>query len=139
MISKLAGVLLKKNMKTKIWWVKLGLCLVFSNLFFFVLFGGSTSKETTLSSTPKGSVDVQLTATHSTPFEAGKKVLLVHRKSRKRVEGELKALNDTHTTLTVSEENAVILLSHENWEILPYLKDFRFNEIARGESYEIHY
>ncbi len=139
MISKLAGALLKKNTKTKVWWVKLGLCLVLSNLFFFILFGGEEIKSPVLTSAIKGSVDVQLAATHLTPFEEGKRVLLVHRRSRKRVEGQFKALNETHTTLTVSEENAVILLSHENWEILPYLKDFRFHEIARGESYEIHY
>jgi hypothetical protein len=33
----------------------------------------------------------------------------------------------------------VTLLTHEGWDILPYLKDFKFRQIAQGETYEIRY
>ena len=138
MISKFVGTLLKKNTKTKVWWFKLAASLVLSNVFFFALFGGGSDPVQEINS-QAGLVEVQLNASLLTPFTTGKKVLLVNRHARARVEGILNAQAETSTTVAVQEKDAVTLLSQEGWEILPYLKDFKFRQIAQGESYEIRY
>ncbi len=82
MISKLAGIISKKNTKTKTWWLKLGVALVLSNVFFFLLFGGDNTSSAETTHMPEGLVEVQLEARLHTPFQKGKKVLLVSRSGR---------------------------------------------------------
>ena len=75
MISKIAGIISKKDTKTKQWWLKLGIALILSNIFFFLLFSGnevqSPEQEPSL---PAGWVEIQLKAELMTPFHEGKKI-----------------------------------------------------------------
>lgn len=141
MISKKIGTIFKENMKTKLWWGKLGIALIISNIFFFLLFGGSSEavQETSL---PQGWVEVQVNASLLTPFQQGKRVLLLHRQGRKKLEGIL--LMETSEqlgkiTLLVKEDEAATLFRFENWEILPYLKNIHFTASTKEVGHEIHY
>lgn len=143
MISEKLGTLLKKNTKTKIWWTKLGIALVLSNIFFFVLFSGDSEvKQAPVEGIPEGWVEVQLNAELMTPFHTGKKVLLVHRSGRKKLEG---VLQDPATeqlgkiTVLVKETEAHALFQHENWEVLPFLKHLNFASVIKEASHEIRY
>jgi hypothetical protein len=135
---KIRGIVLKKDFQVKA--AKLAVALILSNLFFFMLFSGpeEVQAETKLS---VGTVELQLKANLLTPFEAGKKILLIHRSSRSKAEGKMKADQDTEGRMTVEvlEADAELLLMQEEWEVTPYLKSLRFKTTAKGESYEIRY
>lgn len=141
MISKNLGTIFKKNTKTKIWWSKLGIALVISNIFFFLLFGGSSEavQEKTI---PVGWVEVQVNASLLTPFLPGKRVLLLQRQNSKKLEGIL--LHEVpeqlgRITLLVKEDEASTLFQYENWEVLPYLKNLHFTANTKERSHEIRY
>lgn len=141
MISDKLGTILKKNTKTK--WIKIGIALVLSNIFFFMLFSGDSEvKQVESSGIPSGWVEVQLSAELLTPFHSGKKVLLVHRNARKKLEG---VLQDTGAgelgkiTVLVKETEANALFQHETWEVLPYLKNLTFAQVRKEHSHEIRY
>lgn len=141
MISEKLGTILKKNTKTK--WIKIGIALVLSNIFFFMLFSGDSEvKQVESSGIPSGWVEVQLSAELLTPFHSGKKVLLVHRNARKKLEG---VLQDTGAgelgkiTVLVKETEANALFQHETWEVLPYLKNLTFAQVRKEHSHEIRY
>jgi hypothetical protein len=140
MIFEKLGILLKKNTKTRAWWAKLAIALVFSNIFFFLLFG-SDSEVKQESGVPEGWVEVQLSAELMTPFHLGKKVLIVHRNGRKKLEGVLQASgNDLgKITVLVKEDEAHALFQFEAWEVLPYLKHLTFASATREGSHEIRY
>lgn len=143
MISEKIGTLLKKNTKTKVWWMKLGVSIVLSNVFFFILFSGDSEvKQAGPSGTPEGWVEVQLEAQMLTPFHSGKKVLIVHRSARKKLEGVLQAAGSDELgriTVLVKENEASALFQHSTWEILPYLKHLTFASVRKEESHEIRY
>lgn len=140
MISKFVGEILKKNTKTKVWWMKLGFAIILSNIFFFVLFSDDSEMKQETSSVPQGWVEMQLEAQLLTPFHSGKKVLVVHRLGRKKLEGVLQtAENENKITVLVKEEEAHALLQFESWEILPYLKHLNFASVKKEESHEIRY
>lgn len=136
MTSEQLGTLLKKNTK-----IKLALALILSNLFFFLLFGGSSEvkQETGI---PVGWVEVQLQADLLTPFHFGKKVLIIHRNGRKKIEGVLQATPVDQLgklTVLVKEDEAHALFQHETWEVLPYLKNLTFAYARKEQSHEIRY
>jgi len=140
-ISKKIGTIFKENTKTKLWWGKLGVALIISNIFFFLLFGGSSEavQETSL---PQGWVEVQVNASLLTPFQQGKRVLLLHRQGRKKLEGILLVETSDQLgkiTLLVKEDEAATLFRFENWEILPYLKNLHFTASTKEVGHEIHY
>jgi len=141
MISKIAGNLSKQSTRTKLWWMKLGLALVISNIFFFLLFSGS-EKEVSTSSIPEGWVEIQVRAELLTTFHSGKKVLLLHRLGRKRVEAMLETSPiepEGRYTVLVKETEAEALLQHESWEIVPFLKTLSFAPLSKGAAHEIQY
>lgn len=141
MISKKLGTIFKENTKTKLWWSKLVVALIISNIFFFLLFGGN-SEAVQENSIPAGWVEVQVNASLSTPFQSGKRVLLIHRLGRKKLEGLLKMETPEDpgkVTLLVKEDEAATLFSYENWEILPYIKDLPFTARVKERSHEIRY
>ena len=142
MTSRTIGTDSKKNsVKPKVWWIKLGGGFILSNLFFFLLFSGNESPAAA-TDTPKGWVEIHVKAELLTPFQMGKKILLVHRTSRTSLESMLKNFPpepEGHFTVLVKESEAHFLLEHERWEILPFLKTLSFAPIIRGESHEIHY
>lgn len=141
MISKIAGTISKKNTKTKLWWSKLAVALIISNIFFFLLFSGS-EKEVAPSGVPAGWVEIHVKAELLTPFHSGKKVLLLHRIGRKRVEAMLETSPqepEGRFTVLVKESEANALLQHESWEIVPFLKTISFAPRATGVSHEIRY
>jgi hypothetical protein len=141
MISNIVGTALKKNTKTKQWWAKLAVAIVISNIFFFLLFSGSET-EIEKSSIPEGWVEIQVRAELLTPFHSGKKVLLLHRLGRKRVEAMLETSPqepEGRFTVLVKESEAESLLQHESWEIVPFLKTLSFARIKTGVSHEIRY
>lgn len=143
MISEKVGSLLKKNTKTRIWWAKLGVAIVLSNIFFFVLFGGDSEvKQVVTSGVPDGWVEVQLHAELMTPFHSGKKVLIIHRIGRKKLEAVLQTDSKEQLgkiTVLVKEEEAHALFQHEAWEVLPYLKHMTFVVNKKEDSHEIRY
>src|SRR6476660_3530937 len=94
MISKLAGIISLKNTKNKVWWPKLAVAIVVSNVFFFLLFGGDNTSSADTFHIPPGWVEVQLEARLHTPFQNGKKVLLVNRPGRKSLRAVLNQKGD---------------------------------------------
>lgn len=148
MISVKLGTLFKRNTGTnpqerKIWLFKLGIALILSNIFFFVLFSGDSEvKKASPDGVPEGWVEVHLNAELYTPFQMGKKVLLVHRSGRKKLEGVLQAPMKEELgkiTVLVKEEEAHALFHFERWEILPYLKHLTFSSVKKDASHEIRY
>ncbi len=143
MISEKIGTLLKKNTKTKIWWLKLSLALILSNIFFFVLFSNEEKENSTQpSGIPHGWVEVQLEAQLLTPFQSGKKVLIVQRFAGKKLEAVLQGSgNDEQGRITVlvKEDEADSLFHHKAWEVLPYLKKITFISIKKEQGHEIRY
>ncbi len=141
MISKLIGRILNQNTRTKIWWMKLGIALLLSNIFFFVLFTGNEAPKVA-QATPEGWVEIQIKAELLTPFHSGKKVLLLHRNSRKHLEAMLEKSPlepEGRFTVLVKESQAQALLSYDSWEIIPFLKTLNFAPISKGAAHEIHY
>ncbi len=141
MISKKLGTIFKENTKTKLWWSKLGLALIISNIFFFLLFGGS-SEAVQEPIAPEGWVEVQVNASLSTPFQHGKRVLLINRQKKIKLEGILQAEAIEQLgklTLLVKEKEAGTLFHYENWEVFPYLKDLHFTATTKEKSHEIRY
>jgi hypothetical protein len=142
MISRLAGILSAKNTKTKAWWLKLACAIVLSNVFFFLLFGGDNTSSAETNFVPEGWVEVQLEARLHTPFQMGKKVLLVSREARKKIHGVLNQSGnelDQRITVLVKEDEAALLFQIENWEILPLIQNLYFRTITQRENHEIRY
>lgn len=142
MISKIAGNIFKQNTKTKQWWAKLAIAIVLSNVFFFTLFSGNETKEAPEHSVPEGWVEIHIRAELLTPFQTGKKVLLLHRSARERVEAMLETSPlepEGRFTVLVKESEAEALLMHETWEIVPFLKTLTFTKPTRGVDHEIRY
>jgi hypothetical protein len=141
-ISEKIGSTLKKNTK-KIWWIKLGIALIVSNIFFFILFKGNSEFQTDGHVIiPTGWVEVQLNAELMTPFHSGKKVLIIHRTGRKKLEGVLQNPSSSEPgkiTILVREAEAHTLFLHESWEVLPYLRNLNFVSARKKESHEIRY
>jgi hypothetical protein len=142
MISKLAGIISLKNTKTKAWWLKLSVAIVVSNVFFFLLFGGDNTSSAEVFSLPPGFVEVQLEARMHTPFQNGKKVLLITRSGRKKLSGMLNQKGDEldqRISVLVKEEEAALLFQHDNWEILPPIQNLHFRSQIQKENHEIRY
>ena len=141
MISKKLGTVIKENTRIKLWWSKLGIALIISNIFFFLLFGGN-SEAVQENTTPEGWVEVQVTASFSTPFQTGKRVLLINRQRREKLDAVLKMEVPEHPgklTLLIKEKEASTLFRYENWEILPYIKDLPFTASTKEINHEIRY
>ncbi|WPU64237.1 hypothetical protein [Peredibacter starrii] len=135
MTSEAAGINWKKSTK-----IKLGIALVISNVFFFLLFGNNSEVKPESSGVPAGWVEIQLSAELFTPFHSGKKVLLVNRIGRKKLEGVLQTpATEGRMTVLVKETEAHALFQHETWEVLPFLKNLNFASVKKGESHEIRY
>lgn len=140
MILQKIGNALKKDTKTKVWWIKLGICLILSNIFFFLLF--SSDSELKKEESFPGWVEVQLEAQLLTPFQSGKKVLLVQRSARKKLEGVLQSSGKDEPgkiTVLVKEEEAAALFHYQTWEVLPFLKHITFANSRKDPSHEIRY
>lgn len=123
--------------------MKMGVALILSNVFFFLLFSGDSEvKQVSPSGTPEGWVEVQLEAQLLTPFQSGKKVLIVHRTARKKLEGVLQAHGNDELgriTVLVKEEEANALFQYNTWEVLPYLKHLTFTNVQKDPGHEIRY
>ena len=142
MIFKKVGIFLKENTKTKLWWVKLAMALIFSNIFFFILFADDSKVKQIETPVPQGWIEVQLEAKLLTPFHSGKKVLIINRQQRKSLYGVLHGEGVDplgRVNVLVKEENAHALFLEENWEILPYLKQLTFASTRKDNSHEIRY
>ncbi len=142
MISKLAGMFSAKNTKTKTWWLKLGAAIILSNVFFFLLFGGDNTSKADTTLMPPGWVEVQLDARMHTPFQFGKKVLLVSREKQKKITGVLNQSGnelDQRITVLVKEDEAALLFQFDHWEVLPLIQNLRFKTITQRENHEIRY
>ncbi len=141
MISNLVGNVLKKNTKTRIWWMKLAIAIVISNVFFFLLFSGNETPAAT-NTLPTGWVELQVRAELLTTFHKGKKILLVNRTHAKKVEGMLQDISEepeARHTILVKEDEAQILLKYQQWEILPFIKTLQLTSKVTGDQHEIRY
>jgi hypothetical protein len=140
-VFKNLGTILKKNTRAKVWWMKLGVCLILSNIFFFLLFSGEKENAAAEEIRP-GWVELQIKADLLTPYQSGKRILLVNRASRSKAEGFLKgnlSELDGRMTILIHESDASMLFKYSNWEILPFMKTLSFAPVMKGESYEIRY
>jgi hypothetical protein len=136
------GTLLKKNTKTKLWWMKLGIAIILSNIFFFVLVGTDDEIKPSEFKIPEGWVEIQLNAELMTPFHSGKRILIIHRAGKKKLEGVLQLSGVDQLgkiTVLVRESEAHTLFQHESWEVLPYLKHLNFVSVKKDASHEIRY
>ena len=138
MISKLNGIDSLKNMKIDQKKMKIFIALILSNIFFFILFS-SNGESQVKEPLQKGMVEVKIAGLSHTPFEAGKKILLIQKASRLKIEGQFISENETHFHISVKENEAHQLFKHEAWEIIPYLSNLTFPQYSRGESHEILY
>lgn len=140
MISRIVGTLFKKNTRTRIWWLKLALALVLSNVFFFTLFS-APAPPVPERPVRQGLVEVQIKAELMTPFQAGKHILLINREVRIHLPAVLEGGFNEEGKLTVwiKEDRAALLFQHQGWEVLPYLPNFRFPLPIKGENHEIRY
>jgi hypothetical protein len=138
---KTTGTLLNKNTKTRIWWAKLAVAIILSNIFFFVLFSKNENDGKT-SSIPSGWVEIQVRAELLTSFQSRKKVLLLHREGRRKIEAMLETSPiepEGRFTVLVRESEAEALLKYESWEIIPFLKTISFFPQKNGVTHEIRY
>jgi hypothetical protein len=137
------GTHLKKNIHLKVRAFKIGLALILSNLFFYLLFASSEKpNHDALALVPPGWVEVQIQAELSTPFQKGKKIILIHRRAGQKIVGLLNHyLPDQEKPLVVlvQEEHANKLLQKNDWEIVPYLKNLDLTIVKKDVSYEIRY
>lgn len=144
---KIPGIGCRPGTKTRpgsrpIWLAKLFIAFALSNVFFYLLFSGSSEPQGPSTGIPEGWVEVQLNAELLTPFQSGKKILLVHRAGRKKLEG---VLQDSATqepgklTVLVKESEAHSLFQHPHWEVLPYLKHLSFVAPPKDSGHEIRY
>jgi hypothetical protein len=139
MTSRTSGIISLKNFKNKVWWIKLSIAFILSNFFFFLLFSGQNEKASPLA-TPQGWVEVQIQATLLTPFHPGKKILLVNKKARLKLEGRLESTSlEGGTIVLVKEAEAASLFHHDQWEILPFMKNLTFSPFTQGVTHEIVY
>jgi hypothetical protein len=122
--------------------MKLGLALIVSNIFFFILFSNESVNERPTNLPTEGWVEVQFEPLLLTPFQSGKKVLIIQRKAGKKIEGVLKDLSPEvpgRITVLVKENEADALFSHSSWEVLPYLRKLTLASVAKGINHEIRY
>lgn len=139
---KFAGLASMKDTKTKIWWTKIALALVISNVFFFLLFGGDNTSSAETPRIRAGEVEVQLEARLHTPFQKGKKVLLVSRGAGKKLVGVLDLQGtelDPRVSVLVPETEAALLFHFGDWEVLPLIENFQLRTARQREDHEIRY
>jgi hypothetical protein len=114
--------------------------LIISNILFYLLFGNETKTET--ASIPAGWVEIKIKAELLTPFQMGKKVLLIQRQRRKQIEAMLEMQPtdpEDRFTVWVKESEAEGLLRFENWEIIPFIKTLSLEPSNKGITHEINY
>lgn len=143
MIFKNVGQLLKKNTKPNSWWLKLAVALVLSNMFFFLLFSNKEKAQIqeVVETIPADMIEAQLRADLLTPFQKGKKVLLLTRIGQRYVEGVLQGAMDSEGryTILIKAHEANVLFGHEGWEILPFFPYKNFPRVTKGSEHEIRY
>lgn len=142
MLSEKIGIILKKNTKSKFWWIKLSISLVFSNIFFFVLFSNTEDSSEKVKTVPLDHVEIQLSAELLTPFQIGKKILIVNRKKRIKIQGVLISQlldEEKRFTVLVNEKEVNHLFHYSSWEILPFMKNLSFASISKDQHHEIRY
>ncbi|HXH74790.1 MAG TPA: hypothetical protein VNJ08_07475 [Bacteriovoracaceae bacterium] len=140
MISRLVGTILKKNTRTKVWWMKLAVAIILSNVFFFALF--SSPAMPVEITNRAGWVEAQFKGELMTPFHSGKKVVLLNRKRAIQMEGVLQGDINTEGKYTawVKESEASTLFQFSEWEILPHLKGLKIAVIKKNRmNHEIRY
>jgi len=122
--------------------LKLIVAIILSNVFFFMLFSGTDEKTTTVKAS---GIEIIIEGKLMTSFEENKEVLLTHPASGMKIKGRLLTHqnSDTHYLVLVSEEEAQSILNRaSDWNILPYLKNFRLigpKKIAQEIDHEIHF
>jgi hypothetical protein len=138
---KLNGIFSSKDTQNRIWWAKLATALVISNIFFFMIFSKNETAESHIQNPVSGMVEVQLRAELLTPFQSGKRVLLMQREARILLPAVLKGDVDPEgkITLEVTEKVAAPLFKFTSWEILPFVADFKIDQGRTYEGHEILY
>jgi hypothetical protein len=114
--------------------------VLLSNVIFYILF--FPSEKVPEKTIPEDFVEIKLEAKLQTPFQKGKKVLFIHRKTQKIIEVRLQdwiSEEEKIVAVTVDEDHAQKLIDLSGWEVLPHLKQFKFAHRAMGDQYEIHY
>lgn len=123
------------------WWMKLALCLILSNILFFNLFSAAEGPNETREELSEGQVQIQIRGELFTPFSARSRVLLTRKQSGQIVTGVILAhhVEEQKFTILVDEKEAPSLLQHDHWDILPYIKDLSFQRPPKGAQHEIRY
>lgn len=139
MISKIAGTLSIKSTQIKM--IKIAIALILSNIFFFLLFSGNEKKENHEINS-QGLVEVSIQAVLLTPFQNGKKILLIQKSGGHKLIGMLKdgPDNEGRLTILINESEAQTIFQYERWEILPFISDFKLaTKSNKGDGHEIRY
>jgi hypothetical protein len=141
MNSKTNGTSSKLNIGHRPLLIRTLIAILISNIFFYLLF--MSSNETEAQEVQQaGWVQIQLTAKARTPFQTGKKVLLIDRRSGLSVEAVLEqspSETDERITVSVKEGDAHSVLKSDNWEIVPYLKNLNLTQVGKRVEHEIRY
>lgn len=128
---------------SKIKIIKIVTALILSNIFFYMLF--SPNDEVSELKTNRGGVEVIIEGKLMTSFEENKDVLLTQPNLGLKLKGKLltNQNSETHYLVLVSEEDAQQILGRPlNWNILPYLKNFKLPTARRTHQeidHEIHF
>ena len=141
MSLKTTGISSKLNIASKPLLFRVLAAIVLSNIFFYLLFMNSDETEAQVLP-PDGWVQIQIKADSRTPFQSGKKVLLVDRQRGMSLEAVLEippSETEEHFTISVKEEEASEVLRFKNWEIIPYLKKLTLSKVGKRVEHEIHY
>lgn len=139
MTFKPSGKNLKRAIAEKPRVIKFAVALLFSNLFFFLLFG-ENAPESEEPPMVAGAVALHLEARVRTPLRPGMRVLIVNHARREKVEASYRSGNeDGRVTVEVPEEEAPLLLRGSDWEILPLIRNLAFQNRPSGVSHEIRY
>ena len=141
MTFKINGNSLRKSTQNKLWWLKLGVTIILTNVLFFLLFSSPESKVNQMV-LPHGWVEFQVKAELLTPFQKGKKIILLNRQSQLFMSGVLEENSkepEGRMTVLVKDEDVSKLIHHEIWEIIPELKHFSLAKKTKGVSHEIRY
>jgi hypothetical protein len=120
--------------------IKIGIALVVSNIFFFLLFSGGD--ETTVNTLIPGYVEIEVRGELSTSFAEGKKVSVINKRRTIKVDAQLLRYHsepDSKVLLQVDEKDAHQLLAPDNWEIFPLLSTYQVALPLPKEAHEIRY
>jgi hypothetical protein len=119
-------------------WIKTGLALIMSNIFFYLLFIKSSTEEV---APLAGEVEIELRAELYTSYSSHKKVTVMNKQRSIKVDGTLLSYStepESKVLIHVNEADAHLLITKDSWEVFPLLLNYKVSSPKRGQ-HEIRY